>query len=189
MQRTYKCLSQQEFVNENYKLVPIRDEDKYEIMQWRNEQIDILRQKEVLTEEKQEWYFKNVVAELFEQEKPNQLLFSFLENDILIGYGGLVHINWESKNAEISFLTVTERNVNQNQFVNDFKFYLKILKKIVESSLKFIKIFTYAYDIRPYLFQALIENDFVEEARLKKHIIIDNKSHDVIIHSYFSIGN
>lgn len=185
MQRVYKCLSQQEFTQGNYKLIPIRDEDKYTIMQWRNEQIDILRQKEPLTKEKQEWYFSNVVDKLFEQEKPTQLLFSFFENDLLIGYGGLVHIDWESKNGEISFITETKRNIRQHQFANDWEKYLNILKRIVDLHLNFIKIYTYAYDIRPQLFQTLIKNNFIEEARLKKHIVINNKQYDVLIHSYF----
>lgn len=185
MQRVYKCLSKQEFTQGKYKLVPIRDEDKYAIMQWRNEQIDILRQKEPLTKEKQEWYFSNVVDKLFEQETPNQLLFSFLENEILIGYGGLVHIDWESKNAEISFITATERNEDKNQFTNDWNSYLNVLKKVADLDLGFNKIYTYAYDIRPRLFQVLISSNFVEEARLKDHISIDNKLHDVVIHSCF----
>ncbi len=185
MKRTYKSLSQQEFSNGAYKIVPIRDEDKYAIMQWRNEQIDILRQKELLTKEKQEWYFKNVVDKLFEEEKPTQLLFSFLENDILVGYGGLVHIDWESGNAEISFITETNRNLNQEQFCNDWEEYLNILKKIADINLNFNKIYTYAYDIRPSLFQTLLNNYFVEEARLKDHIVINNIKHDILIHSYF----
>ncbi len=183
MQRKYKCLSQQEFTHESCKLVPIRDEDKYTIMQWRNEQIDILRQKEPLTKEKQEKYFEDVVAKLFEQKQPNQLLFSFLENDILIGYGGLVHIDWESRNAEISFITETKRNSDTKQFINDWNNYLRIIKKV--AYLNLIKIYTYAYDIRPNLLPILIENGFIEEARLKNHITIDNKWYDILIHSCF----
>jgi hypothetical protein len=89
MNRAYKILKKTTFQNGIYSLVPIREEDKYIIMQWRNEQIDILRQKQVLTKEEQEQYFSATIANLFEQEKPTQLLFSFLENNILIGYGGL----------------------------------------------------------------------------------------------------
>ncbi|GAK91039.1 putative ribosomal-protein-serine acetyltransferase [Nonlabens ulvanivorans] len=50
-----------------------------DIMKWRNEQMYHLRQAEKLTEQSQDSYFKNVVSKLFEQEKPNQLLFSFLK--------------------------------------------------------------------------------------------------------------
>jgi hypothetical protein len=90
----YTYLTQQEFSNGEYKLVPIRYEDRYKIMKWRNEQIYHLRQKEPITSKQQDAYFENVVAKLFDQEKPNQILFSLLEGERCIGYGGLVHINW-----------------------------------------------------------------------------------------------
>ena len=104
----YKCLTQNKFENGMYKIVPIRYEDRMAIMKWRNEQMFHLRQAEPLTKALQDNYFKNVVSKLFDQEKPSQILFSFLENGKCIGYGGLVHINWIDKNAEISFLMNTE---------------------------------------------------------------------------------
>ena len=93
MMRSYKEIKQQEFVQGTYKLVPIRYEDRFLIMKWRNEQIYHLRQTQPLTTEDQEHYFNGPVAQLFEQDHPSQILFSYLENDICIGYGGLVHIN------------------------------------------------------------------------------------------------
>ena len=98
---TYKVLNKQVFTQGEYKLVPIRFEDRWDIMKWRNEQIYHLRQSKPLTKEDQDHYFNNVASKLFEQEQPSQILFSFLRNDICIGYGGLVHINWVDKHAEI----------------------------------------------------------------------------------------
>lgn len=183
--RRYKCISKTVFKKDKYSLVTIRDEDKYAIMQWRNEQLDVLRQKEILTKEKQQWYFENVVDKLFEQEKPSQLLFSFLENDVLIGYGGLVHIDWESKNAEISFLTETKRSLDKSQFINHWCNYLEILKPLAKEQLRFTKIYTYAYNLRPYLYETLFKSGFIEEARLKDHIVVNEKNYDVLIHSCF----
>ena len=183
--RNYRCLTDQEFAKGEFKLVPIRDEDKYSIMQWRNEQISILRQKSPLTKENQEKYFKEVVEKLFEEEQPSQLLFSFLENGNLIGYGGLVHIDWENKNAEISFLTETSRI--QNRLVSDWIAYLALLKQLA-SIAGFIKIYTYAYDVRPMLYEALRESSFKEEARLKKHVFIEGGFADVLIHSFFLLS-
>jgi hypothetical protein len=183
--RSYKCLSVNHFKNGPYSLVPIRDEDKYEIMKWRNEQIDILRQKELLTKEMQENYFKTVINKLFNQQHPNQLLWSFLENNKLIGYGGLVHIDWESKNGEISFLIETQRSTISENFVNDFHIYLNLVKEIAKQQLNFIKIYTYAFDIRKNLYEILLQSNFIEEARLKSHVIINNKDYDVLIHSCF----
>src|SRR5688572_13294152 len=126
MSRKYKCLTKREFSLGDYHLVSIRDGDKYAIQKWRNDQIEILRQAEPLTSAQQENYFRNVVDKLFETEQPEQLLFSFLQGDELIGYGGLVHIDWLSKNGEISFITETSRNRNVMQFKKDWSQYLNV---------------------------------------------------------------
>ena len=184
--RAYKCLTQQVFELDQYWLVPIRDEDKHAIRQWRNEQLQILRQKEPLTEAQQEKYFEQTVDRLFEQDTPSQILWSFLENGILVGYGGLVHIDWESKNAEISFLTQTERNESVKQFGKDWRIYLGLLKKAAFGILSFKKIYTYAYDIRPYLYDILYASNFEQEAHLRNHICIEGIYYDIRIHSCFN---
>lgn len=184
--RQYKCLQQNVFTEGDYTIIPLRDEDKYKIMQWRNEQIDILRQKEPLTQIQQEQYFTNVVAKLFEEEKPNQILFSYLKNDELIGYGGLVHIDWESRNAEISFLTETERNQDISLFEKDFSIYLKLIEQVAFIELNFIKIYTYAYDIREYYFEVMIKKNYEIEGVLKQHILINDKMCDIKYLSKFN---
>src|SRR5690554_4318645 len=90
---SYKSLVQQSYTNGKYSIVPIRYEDRFKIIEWRNEQMYHLRQNSLLTIESQENYFQNVVAKLFDQEKPSQILFSYLKDGECIGYGGLVHIN------------------------------------------------------------------------------------------------
>ena len=184
MNRIYKNINSDSFNNGIYSLVPIRDEDKYDIMNWRNNQLDILRQETVLLIEQQEIYFKTVVDKLFDVENPKQLLFSFLENNKLIGYGGLVHIDWETKTAEVSFLSETSRNKNADMFISDWLNYLAILKKIATDYLNFKSIYTYAYDLRPNLYIALQESGFTEIKRHKNHIQIENKKVDVVIHSF-----
>jgi RimJ/RimL family protein N-acetyltransferase len=179
--RAYKCLKQQVFEKDNYKIVPIRDEDKYEIMRWRNEQIYHLRQKKPLTKEKQERYFENVVSKLFDEEQPTQILFSYLENNICIGYGGLVHINWIDKNAEISF--IIETKLERDYFYNHWKKYLKLIEQVAFGDLDLHKIFTYAFDLRLNLYEVLESSDYFLEARLKEHSFFEGKFIDVIIHS------
>ena len=128
--RAYKCLDKNIFSNGDYSLIPIRDDDKYDILNWRNSQLDILRQQNPLTKEQQENYFKTTVAGLFDQEQPEQILWSFLVNGQLIGYGGLVHINWTNKTAEISFLTETSRNQSKDIFISDWINYLSLVNEI-----------------------------------------------------------
>lgn len=185
--RKYKCLSKVEFFHKNYKVIPIRDEDKYLIMDWRNEQIINLRQKLPLTKEQQDLYFATEVADLFNQENPRQLLFSFLKDEMLIGYGGLVHIDWENKNSEISFLIQTDLSVNEKIWSDYFSIYIEIIKSIGKNELNLKKIYTYTYNIEPYSFKykTLSRINFKEEAYLEKHVVIDDNFYDVIIHSYF----
>lgn len=177
----YNCLNQNEFVIEDYKLVPIRYEDKLTIMKWRNEQMYHLRQDKPLTEKSQEDYFNGSVARLFDHEKPNQILFSYLKNDRCIGYGGLVHINWIDKNAEISFVLNT--NLESNEFSFHWSNYLGLIEQVAFKELFLHKIFTYAFDVRPNLYPALESAGFSKEAVLEEHCFFEGKFRDVIIHS------
>jgi RimJ/RimL family protein N-acetyltransferase len=177
---SYKVLNKQIYKIDGFSLVPIRFEDRYDIMKWRNEQIYHLRQKTPLTETDQDNYFNNVVSKLFEQEFPNQLLFSFLKNDKCIGYGGLVHIHWKEKSAEVSFIMNT--SLEENKFDTHWTNYLKLVKKIAFDQLNFENIFTYAYDLRPILYPTLEKNNFKLKEHLKDEIEIDGIKTDVFIH-------
>lgn len=182
--RQYKCLHKQKFSINNYSLVPIRHNDNEEIRTWRNDQIDLLRQNTFLSKEEQIKYFETVIANLFVEENPKQLLFSLLYNESLIGYGGLVHIDWENKNAEISFLTSKERAENKNNFEQDWLNYLELIKRVA-THINFIKIYTYAYSIRTNLFPLIEKFGFEREAVLKNHVVINKHKKHVFIHSLF----
>lgn len=181
----YKALSKNTFILDEYSILPIRFEDRLDIMKWRNEQMYHLRQDKPLTKERQDNYFTNVVSKLFDEEKPNQLLFSFLKNEELIGYGGLVHINWVDKNAEISFIMNTQ--LEKINFEGYWKYFLDLISDVAFNQLQFIKIFVYAFDIRPHLYIALENNDFFEDARLEKHCIYQNEPIDVVIYSKINL--
>ena len=177
----YKVLHKQQFTKDNFSLTPIRFEDRLLIMKWRNEQLYHLRQQKPLTVEDQDTYFNIEVLKLFDQEKPNQILFSFLEKGVCIGYGGLVHINWTDQNAEISFIMDTI--LEQNRFHEIWSAYLQLLEQVAFTDLNLHKIYTYAFDLRPHLYTVLQHNNFVEDARLKEHCFFDGKFLDVVYHS------
>ena len=178
---TYACLTQQEFRDGAYSLVPLRYEDRFAIMRWRNEQIYHLRQSRPLTEDDQQRYFDEVVAKLFANPQPDQVLFSYLENDKCIGYGGLVHINWKDRHAEISFIMDTR--LEKEHFAAHWSHYLTLLPQVAFDQLRLHKIYTYAFDLRPHLYPALEQNGFVREATLKDHCLFEGQYKDVVIHS------
>ena len=179
----YKLLNNQVFNNENFSLVPIRFEDRYEIMNWRNQQIYHLRQSKILTKGEQDYYFENVVSKLFDDLKPSQILFSFLEGEICVGYGGLVHINWVDNNAEISFVIDTSK---EDSFIKYWEAYLNLIKVVAFKEINLHKIFTYAFDVRPNLYVALANSGFKQECRLIEHSKVNEVYNDVLYHSFIN---
>lgn len=177
----YRCLKQQEYSLGDYTIVPLRYEDRFSIMKWRNEQIYHLRQSRPLTEEDQQRYFDNVVARLFDAQQPDQILFSYLEKGECIGYGGLVHINWTDRNAEISFIMDTR--LEKEHFSLHWSNWLTMLRELAFRDLGLHKIYTYAFDLRPHLYPVLEACGFVREATLKEHCLFEGKYKDVVIHS------
>jgi len=177
----YKTLNKQVYKSGDYTITPIRSEDRLDIMKWRNEQIYHLRQNKPLTETDQDNYFKNVIQIQFNQNLPDQILFSFLKNDVCIGYGGLVHINWTDKNAEISFIMNT--NLEKNRFHEIWTAYLTLIEKVAFDELQLHKVFVYAFDLRPHLYEVLEHSNYFKEATFIEHCFYNNKFIDVIIHS------
>jgi len=184
--KSYKILQNQCFQEGEFKLVPIRHQDRYEIMRWRNEQMYHLRQSKSLTEAEQDRYFDEVVNKLFDQEQPEQILFSFLEGEQCIGYGGLVHINWKDKNAELSFIMNTA--LEKQRFHEIWHAYLELIEKIAFVDLGLHKLYTYAFDLRPYLYPVLEDKRYQREGKLSKHIFFNDDYIDVVIHSKLSDG-
>lgn len=179
--KSYKVLNRQIFSQGEFSIVPIRFEDRLDIMKWRNEQIYHLRQAKPLTLEDQNAYFENVVSKLFDQEQPNQILFSFLKNDKCIGYGGLVHINWIDRNAEISFIMDTE--LEAIHFHEYWSLYLNLIEQVAFKETLFHKLYVYAFDLRPHLYDVLVNNNYFLDAQLKEHCFFKGKFIDVLIHS------
>ncbi|MBN9293069.1 MAG: GNAT family N-acetyltransferase [Flavobacteriia bacterium] len=179
--KKYRILKNNEFSSGNYKIIPIRYEDRLAIMQWRNEQIYHLRQPSPLTEENQNNYYNSIVSKLFEQDQPDQILFSYLENDQCIGYGGLVHINWTDKNAEISFVINT--SLEREEFHKHWGIYLDLIEQVAFLELGLHKIYVYAFDLRPHLYQAIEAKGYLKEAELKEHCYFNGGFKNVVIHS------
>jgi RimJ/RimL family protein N-acetyltransferase len=180
----YKVLNKNIFHHSGYSVVPYRDEDKFKVKEWRNNQMDVLRQKHLLTDSDQVNYYSNYVTASFSQEQPRIILFSFLENDNCIGYGGLTNIDWESKRVELSFLIDHNRASQKELYEKDFSAFITLMKMVVFDELKFNRIFTETYDIRPLHIRILEQNRFVPEGRMREHILINGNYTDSLIHGF-----
>ena len=110
-----------------------------------------------------------------------QILFSFLHLDKCVGYGGLVHLDWENKNAEISF--VMDTILEKDHFKDYWRNFLKMIEIVAFEELELNKIYIYSYDLRPQLYQVTDDNLYILEAKLKEHVFCDGDYVDVNIHS------
>ena len=142
----------------------------------------VLRQNTELTDEAQEVYFQTIIKSAFSLAHPPQLLFSFLKQDECIGYGGLVHIDWASLRAEVSFLLETERSKNYALYREEFAIFLHLIKELTFKELRFHRLFTETFDIRPLHILVLEANGFLFEGRMKEHVYIENQFVDSLIH-------
>lgn len=178
---SYKVLNKQVFKSGEYSIIPIRMEDRYDIMNWRNKQIYHLRQNKPLSPEDQDKYYTEVIAKLFNQASPTQVLFSYLKGEKCIGYGGLVHINWTDRNAEISFLI--DNLFSDEMTQTHLAVFLPLIEEVAKTQLKLHKIFTYAFDLRPFIYLTLEQHHYYREATLKQHCYFEGRFIDVVIHS------
>jgi len=166
--------------SKGYSLRPIRWEDREPIRQWRNSQLDVLRQIEPLSHSQQDQYFTQVVESQFAQEFPAQIIFGFLQGGELIGYGALVHIHWGDHRAEVSFLTDPDR-LEPISFSSDWTAYLTLLKPVAQG-IGLHKLTTETYSLRRDLVPVLEANGFVQEGVLREHHFVSGIFTDSHVH-------
>lgn len=180
----YKVLKRQRFEFGDYAVVPVASEHMTFIKNWRNAQLDVLRQSALLTDEQQRLYFENVISKLYNQDTPSQLIISFLHKERLIGYGGLVHINWLDRRGEVSFLLDNERVSDLELYEKEFSIFLSLIKEVAFAELRFNRIYTETFDIRSFHIGVLEANGFLLEGIMREHISINGVYHDSLIHGY-----
>ena len=177
----YKCIEQTFFREGEYVLSPISFLNAETLRVWRNSQIEFLRQKKEITQEDQQRYFLKTVRPNFFSVNPPQLLFEISESGSFIGYGGLVHISWEDKRAEISFLTSPERSQSA-YYERDFRHFLSLIKYVAREKLGLHKLMTETYEGREIHLKTLISEGFTLEGRLIDHVSHMNEYRDALIH-------
>lgn len=163
-------------------LTPIRQQDMEPIRVWRNAQMDILRQAHPLTPEDQGRYWQQVVAPGFSEAQPRQILVSALSDGACVAYGGLVHIDWSSQRAEVSFLAATEIARDTDRYAALFADFLGALKVMAFNHLRLHRLFTETYDVRPHHVRVLEGAGFALEGRMVDHVRIDGRFVDSLLH-------
>lgn len=178
----YRCLKTNSYSDaEGYQLVAIRPEDRELIRQWRNAQIDVLRQAAAISPQEQETYFLQAIWPLFQQEKPKQLLFSLLFQGNCIGYGGLTLIDWNASRAEVSFLVNPTRAENSDLYQHDFNHFLAFLYQVAFDDLHLHRLVAETYAFREETIKCLLDFGFKREGILREHVFKRNQWTDSVM--------
>ena len=167
-----------------YEITSVRQQDALPIMHWRNAQIECLRQEEPLTEEQQLRYFRKVVAPTFAMEHPPMVILAYLQRGKLIGYGGLVHLDWDLRKGEVSFLLDPARTEDKQSYGRELGTFLSLLKRLAFNQLGLNRLTTEAYGNRTWHLAAIAGNGFRSEGILPQHVNKGGQWMDAHLHAY-----
>lgn len=185
-QKPCKCLPQTRWSDGQYSISSIQRAHIESIRNWRNAQMDVLRQKKAISANDQISYFDSHIWPSFDEAQPQQILMVLFHDEKLIGYGGLVHIDWEFKRAEISFLLNPERTLNPELYRQDFLAFLRLVKELTFDGLGFHRIFVETYSTRTHHISVLEEFGFSQEGLMRDHVLIHGNFVNSLIHGYIN---
>ena len=174
-----------ELSTESYVIKAVQSSDIEQIRQWRNMQIRLLRQTSPLAEADQKAYFEQEIWPSMRLKKPDQILLGFHKSKAMIGYGGLVHIDWLSSKAEVSFLLEPSRGSSETTYKEDFCRFLDLIKILAFDDLGLRRLYTESYtsrsnhDVHEH---ALTASGFHLEGTLKDHTRFDGQYFDAVVH-------
>jgi len=178
--QSYKYFPDLERSIDGLLIRPIRRTDSEEIRNWRNNQMKVLRQKELLTQREQGLYFDEVVKGSLTAKRPDQILLGMEDQNNLVAYGGLVHISWEDQRAELSFLT--NGLLNDELYERYFAIFINYVVSIAKNDFGLHKIFTETYAFRRHHISILEKNGLKTEGKLADHIRMADSFYDSILH-------
>jgi RimJ/RimL family protein N-acetyltransferase len=182
----YRCISTERITLKDRALETIQPIHIELIRQWRNAQIDVLRQSAPISSEEQINYFEKQIWPTLQDERPPQILLSYFEGKKLIGYGGLTHINWDSAQAEISFLLDGSRAVDLPIYRTDFLIYLDLIKMLAFQEIGLHRLYAETFSSRNHHITVLEESGFTPEGIMRDHVRIDGQYLDCLVHGMFA---
>jgi RimJ/RimL family protein N-acetyltransferase len=179
---TYRCLPYPRLEREGMAVRAVQPRDIEPIRQWRNDQMDVLRQSAVIEPDAQSAYFARHVWPTFDDERPAQVLLAIEESGELIGYGGLVHIAWEHRRAEVSFLLSTRLARDEDEQLSRFARFLDVMKELAFEGLGLHRLTTETFAFRVGHIATLETSGFEREGRLRDHVLVEGTFWDSIVH-------
>ena len=178
----YRVMSPRPLVEGEITLRAVEPVDIESIRQWRNAQMDVLRQSDPISAEDQVRYFDECVWPEKPKMQPGQILLAIEQGSTHIGYGGLVHISWPNLRAEVSFLLTPELEQDTATRSGIFRTYLALIQELAFISLGLRRLFTETVASRDKHIEVLEAAGFVEEGRLRGHMIVNQMPIDAVMH-------
>lgn len=180
----YRCMPRTKISDGLFSIQAVQPCHIQDIRQWRNAQMDVLRQLAIITAEEQETYYHKYIWPVMSSPQPKNILLAYMKNDNLIGYGGLVHIAWEHRRAEISFLLNSDLAGTYEDYTLHFPTFLRLMKTLAFDDLGLNRLSTETYAIRKSYISALETSGFHREGILRHNVTINLSPVDSFIHSY-----
>lgn len=178
----YRVLPEARIAKGDIALRAVEPEDIEAIRQWRNAQINVLRQSAPITSEEQVRYFSTYVWPEKLKAEPARILLAIEDSDELVGYGGLVHISWPNRRAEVSFLLKPDLERHKKirgMFFGDF---LRLLQILAFEELGLHRLFTETFKYRAAHIATLEMAGFRLEGCMRAHVFIDGVPTDSLLH-------
>jgi RimJ/RimL family protein N-acetyltransferase len=164
-----------------YLIQTVQPEHIESIRVWRNKQMDVLRQAAPISEKEQVRYYEQHIWPTLTKENPTNILVSYLENEQLVGYGGLVHISWPDS-AEVSFLLNPDLIVEPETYRRYHLNFLELTKRLAFDDLGFHTLTTETYAHRVAHIANLEAAGFRPVEVIANAVLIDNVATDAIMH-------
>jgi len=186
MTARYAAMPQERLEQGNLWAAAVQPQEIESIRLWRNAQIDILRQKAPISAEEQQAYYATHVWPVLAAREPANILLGYHENDRLIGYGGLVHIAWEHRRAEVSFLLDPALMTSAEAYGPYIRAFLGLTKRLAFRDLAITRLVTECYATRPGIIALLESEGFRREGELRKHVRVGGRPVDSILHGWLA---
>lgn len=186
---TYKVLPRDLYVSAPIQLRPIAAADAEAIRRWRNAQIGVLRQKAPISQAEQTAYFARVVLPDLSADHPKTILFAIEEDGQMIGYGGLVHIAWDDRRAEVSFLLDTARAGTPAETSTYLPAFHAAMKRVAFDDLGFGKLTLETFAFRTDFLGVYDSLGYREAGRWTAHVLHQGRYWDSYLHECLAPGH
>ncbi|WP_340120095.1 GNAT family N-acetyltransferase [Pelagibius sp. 7325] len=178
----YRCMPRAEVADGRYAVRAVEPQHIEAIRCWRNAQIDVLRQSAPIASPQQAAYYAREIWPDKDAAEPRNILLIYLEDGRPIGYGGLVHIAWEHRRAEVSFLLDPAVARGDAELADLFARFLTLMKTLAFEDLGLARLHTETYALRLVHIATLEACGFRREGRLRGHVWINGQPVDSLLH-------